>query len=219
MGTRINQGQLRQVQRPEQFRLRCPECGQKSILATAALPDGVAGVLNGGPDVTWGVRVCPDPNCGALIFIVSDQRGGIIESFPPELFDFDSTDLPDAVLAAFREAVECHAHTAYTASAIMVRKTLEEVCADRGATGGNLNERLEDLRDKLLLPKEMFDALHDLRLLGNDAAHVELSDFDGIDREKVEVAIDIGKEILKAAYQYKSIMGRLDALKVRETES
>jgi hypothetical protein len=89
----------------------------------------------------------------------------------------------------------------------------EEVCADRQAQGNTLKDRLEDLRGKLLLPKEMFDALHDLRLLGNDAAHVELKDFDAIDRQKVEVALDITKEILKSAYQYKAIMGRLDALK------
>jgi hypothetical protein len=60
----------------------------------------------------------------------------------------------------------------------------------------------------------MLDALHDLRLLGNDAAHVELKDFDDVDKEKVEVALDIGKEILKAAYRYKAIMGRLNALEL-----
>jgi Domain of unknown function (DUF4145) len=118
----------------------------------------------GVPDaIAWGARVCPDPECGALIFIVSDAHdGSIIESFPPESIDFDSTDLPPAVLGAFKEAVACHAHACYTASVIMVRKTLEEVCADRGASGKNLKERLENLRDKLLLPKEMFNALHDL---------------------------------------------------------
>lgn len=170
-----------------------------------------------GESVVWATRVCPDPECGALIFIVSDARNSIVESFPPESIDFDSTDLPPAVLETFKEAAACHAHACYKASAIMVRKTLEEVCADREASGNNLRERLENLRGKLPLPPEMFDALHDLRLLGNDAAHIELKDFDAIDKEKVEVALDIGKEILKTAYQYKAIMGRLDALKVRES--
>jgi hypothetical protein len=215
---RIQQANLQQTQQTRQFRVRCPECGQKSILAHAALPDAAAERIGVGYPVVWGVRVCPDAECGALIFIVIDTRNdSIIESFPPESIDFDSTDLPPAVLEAFKEAVECHAHACYKASVIMVRKTLEEVCADREASGNNLKERLENLRGKLLLPPEMFDALHDLRLLGNDAAHIELKDFDAIDKEKVEVALDIGKEILKAAYQYKAIMGRLDALKVRES--
>jgi hypothetical protein len=201
-----------------QLRMRCPECGQKSVLDLAAVTDAESTDLHSGSDVFWATRLCPDPECGALIFLVFDSTGTIRHSYPPESVDFDSSDLPPAVLDAFKEAVECHAHACYKASAIMVRKTLEEVCADRGAEGGNLKERLNALRGKLSLPNEMFDALHDLRLLGNDAAHVELSDFDGIDKEKVEVALDIGKEILKAAYQYKSIMGRLDALKVREAE-
>jgi hypothetical protein len=198
--------------------MRCPECGQKSILARAAVSDGVSSDVTGTIQVEWAVRTCPDPACGALIFVVSDSEGSVVASYPPELIDFDSTDIPPPVLDAFKEAVECHAHACYKASAIMVRKTLEEVCANRGAEGKNLRARLDDLRGKLLLPTEMFDALHDLRLLGNDAAHVELSDFDGIDKEKVEIALDIGKEILKATYQYKAIMSRLDALKVREAE-
>ncbi len=216
MSTRISQLDARQSQNISQFRMRCPECGQKAILAAAALPDGESADSAGG-HVVWAVRVCPDPACGALIFIVAGESG-IRESFPPESIDFDSTDIPSSVLDAFKEAVECHAHACYKASAMMVRKTLEEVCADRGAEGDNLRKKLDDLRGKLSLPNEMFDALHDLRLLGNDAAHVELKDFDSIDKEKVEVALDIGKEILKAAYQYKAIMGRLDALKVREAE-
>lgn len=220
MAIRIDQNYLKQSQQQRQYRLRCPECGQKSILAFAAVPDGQAKYVGSSGTATWATRVCPDPACGALIFIVGqDGSEAIIKSFPPESIDFDSTDLPPAVLDAFKEAVECHAHACYQASAIVVRKTLEEVCADRGAAGNNLKTRLENLRGKLLLPKEMFDALHDLRLLGNDAAHVELSDFNAINKEKVEVALDIGKEILKAAYQYKSIMGRLDALKVRASRA
>jgi Domain of unknown function (DUF4145) len=168
----------------------------------------------GGAQVTWGYRRCPNESCGALIFVVIDA-GHVIASWPPETIDFDATDLPPKVLAALEEAITCHAHNCYVAAAIMVRKTLEEVCADRQAQGGTLYARLEDLRGKLLLPKEMFDALHDLRLLGNDAAHVELSDFDAIDEAKLDAALEIAKEILKAAYQYTALMGKLDALKTQ----
>jgi hypothetical protein len=37
------------------------------------------------------------------------------------------------------EAVACHAAECFIAAAIMVRKTLEELCRERGATGANLN--------------------------------------------------------------------------------
>jgi hypothetical protein len=82
--------------------------------------------LDGRRQIFWGARLCPDETCGQLIFIVGDRQGNVIGSFPAESIDFDSTDIPPAVLAAFKEAVDCHAHGSYKASAIMVRKALEE---------------------------------------------------------------------------------------------
>jgi Domain of unknown function (DUF4145) len=191
--------------------MRCPLCRHEATLDP--LHNDFALDRIGGTVIIWGSRRCPKADCGALIQVIID--GDRVYGHPPEMIDFDATDLPETVLAPFEEAIKCHAHGCYVASAIMVRKTLEEICADRGAQGNSLRARLESLQGKLLLPKEMFDALHDLRLLGNDAAHVELSDFDAIDAAKTEAAIDIGKEILKAAYQYKTLMGKLDALKAQ----
>jgi hypothetical protein len=56
--------------------------------------------------------------------------------FPPERLDFDPAGIPKPVLDAIEEAVSCHASQCFKASAMMVRKTLEEMCEDRGAGGG-----------------------------------------------------------------------------------
>jgi hypothetical protein len=207
------QNSYSQSQRARPIKMRCPSCGQKSILSQVGFQDMDGFVHESPHEVFWGFRLCPDDTCGQLIFIVGRGQSEVVESFPAETIDFDSTDIPELVLAAFREAVECHAHGCYKASAIMVRKTLEEVCAERGAAGKNLHERLEALRAKVALSKPMLDALHDLRLLGNDAAHVELKDFDAVDKKEVEVALDIAKHVLEATYQQQHIMGRLNALK------
>ncbi len=84
----------------------------------------------------------------------------------------------------------------------MVRKTLEELCHDRGATGGNLKERLRAIGTKILIPQELLDGLDDLRLLGNDAAHIESQEFDTVGRDEVEIGIQFAKEVLKAVFQY-----------------
>jgi len=52
----------------------------------------------------------------------------------------------------------------------MVRKTLEELCKDRNATGQNLKERIKALGNQAIPPKDMLDGLDTLRLLGNDAS-------------------------------------------------
>ena len=58
--------------------------------------------------------------------------------------------------------------------------------------------------------------MHELRLLGNDAAHIEANTFEQIGKEELEISIDFTKEILKAVYQYESLLERLRSLKKQE---
>jgi len=95
----------------------------------------------------------------------------------------------------------------------MVRKTLEELSRDRAAQGKDLKERIRDLGTKIVLPKELLDGLDDLRLLGNDAAHIESREYDQVGKEEVEIGIEFTKEVLKATYQYSALLNRLRALK------
>lgn len=95
----------------------------------------------------------------------------------------------------------------------MVRKTLEELCRERGATGPNLKERIKALQAKVILPSELLEGLDDLRLLGNDAAHVESQEYNQVGKEEVEVGIELAKEVLKAVYQYSALLQRLRGLK------
>jgi hypothetical protein len=130
-----------------------------------------------------------------------------------ETIDFDPAGMPEGILASFTEAITCHAHSCFKAAAIMVRRTLEEICADRGATGSNLKERIVALRTKVILPEELLNAANELRLLGNDAAHLEATVYDAVGREEVEVGIELCKEILKGVYQLSSLVERLKKLK------
>ncbi len=66
--------------------------------------------------------------CQALIFFVSHNSN--LVTFPAERIDFDATNIPANVLAALEEAVTDHANQCFVSAAIMVRKTLEELCRD-----------------------------------------------------------------------------------------
>ena len=52
-------------------------------------------------------------------------------------------------------------------------------------------------------------ASDDLRLLGNDAAHIESQESDKVGQEEAEVGIEFTKEVLKAVYQYSALLNRL----------
>jgi len=131
--------------------------------------------------------------------------------------DFDATDIPKPLVSSFTEAIACHSVECYIASALMIRRTLEELCKDRGATGKNLKERLASLGTKVVLPTELLEALDHLRLLGNDAAHIESQEYDKVGKPEVEIAIEFTKEVLKAVYQYSGLLGKLKGLKKSPT--
>ncbi len=69
------------------------------------------------------------------------------------------------------------------------------------AKGENLRARLEQLGKSVVLPKELVLAATELRLLGNDAAHVESKDYEAVGQEEVELAVEFAREILKGVYQ------------------
>jgi len=64
----------------------------------------------------------------------------VITTYPPQYFDFDQSNIPAEVLSPFTEAVVCHAHGCFTASAMLIRKTFENLCKERGANGKDLTQ-------------------------------------------------------------------------------
>jgi len=198
--------------------LRCPACRQvgtfdRIIFSNQPILTDVS-ITAGGVSVISGLRFCPNLACRALLFFVWDRnRAGLAVTYPPERLDFDSTNIPASITKALEEAITCHANECFIAAAIMVRKTLEELCHVRTATGTNLKERIRNLGASILLPKELLDGLDDLRLLGNDAAHIESLEFNTVGRDEVEIGIEFAKEVLKAVYQYSDLLAKLRALK------
>jgi hypothetical protein len=164
--------------------------------------------------IRLGQRICPNPKCNGHVFVAYNDTSKEIEAvYPAQAIDFDAVDVPRPVAASFEEALGCHANGCYVAAAIMVRKTLEVLCAERQAEGDNLKARLTALRHKVVLPDELLNGLQELRLLGNDAVHIESKVYDQIGKAEVEAAIAVAKEVLKAVYQYAALIRQLQALK------
>jgi hypothetical protein len=198
--------------------MTCPSCRRDGTFDTIQ-PDVLVRDPTRDGEMRVGHRVCPNTECRCHVFVVLTEQGMLVESYPPETVDFDASDLPKNVLAALEETITCHAARCYNAAAMMIRKTLEEVCDHQGASGSTLHDRLHGLSTRIVMPTGMPSALHNLRLLGNDAAHVESKAYDDVGKMEVEVALDVTKEILKATYQMTSIMSRLEALKKPPTAS
>ncbi len=159
-----------------------------------------------------GVRMCPNTFCQAPVFVIM-MEGEVVKVYPPEVLDFDTTSLPPHIASTLEEAVKAHSAECFRASALMVRRVLEEVCKDKEANGKDLKARVAALGGAALIPKELIEAADELRILGNDAAHVEARAYDQIGKVEIEIAIDLSKEILKAVYQYSVLLDHLTNLK------
>ena len=129
----VRSGLTKQRDLPVLISARCPGCHKHSVfqplgkdLLFTQRGFSPTGSL---PDLSAGQRRCPDPKCGAHLFFIAAGTKTLV-TYPAETIPIDSTDLPDGVDSALREAATCHANQAFVASAIMVRKTLEELCQD-----------------------------------------------------------------------------------------
>jgi len=188
--------------------LRCPACRQ---IGTFEPINNVSDIHVS--RIFLGQRMCPNMQCRTHVFCIYDQSGTISKSYPPERIDFDPKNIPAPIVKTFTEAIACMAEGIHVAAAIMLRRTLEELCEDKNAQGPNLKARLSALQSNVVLPKSLFDALDDLRLLGNDAAHIEAKTYDTIGQDELDVALELTKEILKSVYQLDDLLSRLRALK------
>lgn len=195
---------------------RCPHCGHFGTFIPVAGQDIYTYIHSQhGEQISkyLGIRKCPNEKCKGHLFFIANSSREVIMTSPSETIPFDKENIPQKVLNAFEEAIKCHSNSCFIASAIMIRKTLEEICIDRGATGKNLFKKLEDLGSKILIPQELLNGMNELRLLGNDAAHIEAQTFSEIGKEEIEVSLEFAKEILKAVYQYENLLQKLKKLK------
>ncbi|MGI4741760.1 MAG: DUF4145 domain-containing protein [Janthinobacterium lividum] len=191
------------------LKLRCPHCGHNGTFEVVGVNDlrlqDTGNIL--------GQRKCPNTSCNGHVFFVHEQVSNNNFTYPPEGVELNRNNVPGGILSAFEEAISCYSNQCYVAAAIMIRKTLEEIAVEKKADGKNLFQKLSDLSTKIFVPKELTEAMHELRLLGNDAAHIEAEAYNQVGKEEVEISIEFTKEIIKAVYQYESLLGKLRSLK------
>lgn len=188
--------------------IRCPHCGHNGTFIPL-LND-----LKSNDNGVWlGQRMCPNPRCGKHIFYISENNGDIIKTYPGDTIPIDKISIPEKVLETIEEANTCYSNNCFISAGIMIRKTLEVICEDQIITGNNLKIRLKSLGEKILIPKELIEGMDELRLLGNDSAHVDAKTFETIGKAEIEISMEFTKEILKAVYQYDDLLAKLRSLK------
>ena len=154
--------------------IECLEC-RSYVEATEAgtferLSEGKA------PSTRYTLLSCSE--CGTPILVRQSNIGNLAEGdkWDTPYLLFPAADLrvnpnaPRNIQAAFEEACACYRAQAFTASAIMCRKTLEGICAAHDVTG-TLATSLKKMKDSGLIDARLFEWSDTLRVAGNEAAH------------------------------------------------
>ncbi|MFE1988281.1 DUF4145 domain-containing protein [Streptomyces mirabilis] len=130
------------------------------------------------------------------------QDGDLLERIWPEDANGKSlsSSIPHAVSREMREAHACFKAKLYTATAVMVRRTLEGMCADQGVDRKRpLFKGLEELRDAGKIEGRLFDWAQALRVIGNQGAHFST---ESVGREDAEDSLALAEAILDYIYVF-----------------
>jgi hypothetical protein len=191
--------------------LHCPWCGVVSRMSAKFLHQAmVSRTIQ-----RYCVVICQARECNRAVFVVVDDTYGslfdALEPFPGKVYPANQAQYaPDGVPAQiakeFREALECAWSGHYLGAALVGRRVLQ--AAARNVIGGTRN----DLKTEIAkipddrLNKPLKDQATHVRLIGNDAAHV-----DPIDSEDVNHLVDFVEQVLDALYVVPAKVAKLDA--------
>lgn len=180
----------------------CPHCGKPATAVergSAIWPGFDDKGRSEGPPAEWTLVQC-DRCAMPTVEVREDYGGGFDEDertivYPqPRRLSFS---IPSELRKGWQEAQTCFDAKAFTASVIMVRRTLEATCKDQGVTKRTLDQSLKELRAQGKIDGTLAEWADALRLAGNKGAHAT---DEWVSRENAEDALAFAEALLDHVY-------------------
>jgi hypothetical protein len=200
----------------------CPWCRRHVVMERiSGMPDKAAqssSDISGNPIFTFiCLRRCPACSGVCLAFMrgLEDKAKSLYEMWPKSKSEQvkEVPGMPDDVAKAIDQAIVNHAQGMLEPAAMMIRKAIELICEDVGATGGRLIDRIKSLKKLLILPDEIVDAMDEIRVFGNEGAHVFSRHYE-VSEKEVAIAIELVIEINRAIYSHRHLLTKLKEYKL-----
>lgn len=145
---------------------------------------------------------CRALTCGRGSLVIADERvaqtgmeHSAEEVHPTAVVKYAPEGVPDELAKDFEEALGCAEHGHYLGAALVARRVLQGAAREViGKSGANLAAEIEAVSDERL-NRQLKQQAHEVRLIGNDAAHN-----DKIDPADVEELLDFCGQVLEALY-------------------
>lgn len=179
-----------------EFVIECVHCeNSSSAVVVGEIEDRDYG--HGPPSL---IELLRCSQCGQATLMVREDFGNGWDS-PYRLWPAQrrplSLTIPKALRDQHDEARKCFEVRAFTATVVMVRRTLEGVCFDKGIKGRPLVQLLRTMLEKEFIDARLFEWAQELRMLGNEGAH-----FTGrqVAKEDATEALDFCEALLDYTY-------------------
>lgn len=117
---------------------------------------------------------CDSPFLVVQELVYSNPDGNEFWDDPYRLYptqDKINFSYPEPIKKAYSEARACFKTKAYTATAIMCRKTLEGICAEHNISESNIETSLRKMKEQGIIENRLFEWADTLRISGNEAVH------------------------------------------------
>lgn len=164
------------------------------------------------PDEVWAVLACASSSCRRAFLIRIPLAGtipwpsldidepslrnawGQPEIYPRPTPQYQDQGVPDPIRRDFEEALQCFAAGHVFGAALVGRRVLQAAVRNSGGTGPNLKAEIDSLSQEKLGPL-LKAAAHEVRLVGNEAAHAEEISIDDGD-----ALLEFTRDVLEALY-------------------
>ncbi|NMM29685.1 MAG: DUF4145 domain-containing protein [Cellulomonas sp.] len=172
---------------------------ERAVTATEAGTVEDGNPENGPPSL---VTLARCDRCGQALLLVQEDYGmdegwdDPVRVWPGAVRPLSSA-VPERLRAEHSEARSCFEGKAYTATVVMVRRTLEGVCADQGVNERTLAASLAQMKEKDLLDQRLLDWAQALRVVGNEGAHYT---GERVSREDARDALSFAEALLDYLY-------------------
>ena len=107
-------------------------------------------------------------------------------------------DVPEEVTAVLQEAKTCYSAQCFRASAVMARRTLEAIIADKSASAKTLYEGIKNLKELEIIEKNLLEWATEVRLIGNSGAHFD--PIEVVTKDDTRIVILFIEELVKFIY-------------------
>lgn len=184
-------------------RYRCPWCSNFSnVDAFGPVPMGA------GRQHAAHVLVCQNPRCGLASLLLTNGVANPDSIYPNPQATYEAPGVPEAIAEDFEEALGCQAAGFVLGAAVVGRRVLQSALVDKGAQKYNLVDQINEIGDDVL-PKLLKIASQQVRLIGNDAAHLR-----EVSNEDAAALISFVQQVL---YQMYTLPFELDAAAQKRT--